>query len=470
MTGPCQLTAPVGVRLCGATVQISAVSPMEVGGVTLAAGFFLMHEGRNVLQFLRDVVAKLIRSRCECGDMRRLTPRCRAMMRMLSIVVIVLGLSGVGCSSRTSHDASSPQPERPTEPAKVSDASTAPAAATSAEQAPAQESAPAEETMTGSSTAPVAGQAGPTAQASASGAALDPAVQAQIGQWLDQMASEAEVERRAASDALSEQGEAAVPYLVWGLREGTQRQKCGAATYLIGRVGPRDEPVVRALIDALTHADVPVQRLALQAVERLSQEQLREALPALDVVAREPELGEAYRSRAVRAIAKLGPDGAPALETLETLAQEGDDLNVRRACYFAITKVAPATAAEAFFQKQLTSDIPADLRRLSAKWLGTVTRSEASLEGLVKALGDPDESVRLEAGDALVAIGKPAVKPLIEALDSADVVVRRHAVLTLGKMGYFANQAIGPLEARLNDADPQVRELAAAALQLIKTQ
>ncbi len=157
------------------------------------------------------------------------------------------------------------------------------------------------------------------------------------------------------------------------------------------------------------------------------------------------------------------------MATLIALAREGDDLNLRRASYFAIMKVAPATVAEDFFQDQLKSDAPADMRRLAAKWLGTVARNDQSLQCLIDALGDADESVRLEAVDALVAIGKPSVPVLIKSLDSTKVDVRRHSVLTLGKMGVFATEAIPALQARLADPDQQVRDLAAAALKNVPT-
>ncbi len=156
------------------------------------------------------------------------------------------------------------------------------------------------------------------------------------------------------------------------------------------------------------------------------------------------------------------------MPTLVELAQSGDELNLRRASYFAIVKVAPPQVAEAFFQKQLKSNAPADLRRLAAKWLGTVAQDEEALTSLIGAFDDADESVRLEAVNALVAIGRPSVPALIKALDSSNVTVRRHAVLTLGKLGVFASQAVPALNARLTDSDPQVRQLAAEALKLIQ--
>ena len=97
-----------------------------------------------------------------------------------------------------------------------------------------------------------------------------------------------------------------------------------------------------------------------------------------------------------------------------------------------------------------------------------MAQDEEALTSLIGAFDDADESVRLEAVNALVAIGRPSVPALIKALDSSNVTVRRHAVLTLGKLGVFASQAVPALNARLTDSDPQVRQLAAEALKLIQ--
>ena len=117
---------------------------------------------------------------------------------------------------------------------------------------------------------------------------------------------------------------------------------------------------------------------------------------------------------------------------------------------------------------RLGSDATADLRRLAAKWIEGVTKSERSLECLVAALGDDDESVRLTAVDTLVAIGRPALPQLIKALSSSDVLIRRHAVLTVGKLGVLGTEAVPALRRRLDDPDKQVRDLAKAALEVLE--
>jgi HEAT repeat protein len=285
---------------------------------------------------------------------------------------------------------------------------------------------------------------------------------------LEQLSSEARIERLSAIEALDELGPGIFPCVVEALRSGTQAQKRGAATYLIGRVSPGDNETAAALADALGANDQVLRRSALQAVERLPDESLRQTLPALLVLVQNEDEAEAYRSRAVRAISKLGAGDAESVKVLVSLAGEGHDLNLRRSAFFALTKVAPAEVAEKFFLRELAHGTPADLRRLAAKWLGRVAVSEDALMGLVDAFDDPEKVVRMEAVDSLVIIGKPAVAALIRGLDANDVQVRQHSALTLGKLGPLAADAIPALEEHLDDPDLTVRRLASAALRIIR--
>lgn len=299
-------------------------------------------------------------------------------------------------------------------------------------------------------------------------AAMDPRVRGSVLKLLDQMSSEAAVERIAARKQLDELGEAGIPHIVAGLREGTLPQQRGAATYLVGRVSPRDGAAAAALIAALRSDDATLRQAALQAVEKLSDAQLVTALPALIAFAANPSESEAYRSRAIRAISKLGAQAATVSDEVTRLALEDPAMNVRRACFYALSKIAPREAAETFYQERLANDSAADLRRLAAKWLPGVAKSDQSLRVLIAATNDSDESVRLQAVDSLVELGKPAIPGLIKATESPEVQTRRHAVLALGKMGLLAIDAKSALEARLDDPDQQVRELAQAALEVLK--
>jgi len=83
-------------------------------------------------------------------------------------------------------------------------------------------------------------------------------------------------------------------------------------------------------------------------------------------------------------------------------------------------------------------------------------------------MNDADESVRLEAVNSLVALGKPSIPGLVKALKSPDVRTRRHATLALGKLGLMAADAAPALRTCLDDPDQEVRDLATAALKVLK--
>jgi HEAT repeat protein len=127
-------------------------------------------------------------------------------------------------------------------------------------------------------------------------------------------------------------------------------------------------------------------------------------------------------------------------------------------------------------------------------------KANKDIKGLITALNDEDESVRILAADALdklgwkpdqgeagalywivrrkydncVAIGAPAVPPLIAALKYTDLfkisihkeeVVRAGAALALGKLG--DGQAVEPLIAAFKDEHEHVRSAIALALKEI---
>ena len=77
-----------------------------------------------------------------------------------------------------------------------------------------------------------------------------------------------------------------------------------------------------------------------------------------------------------------------------------------------------------------------------------------------------DERHGANAADALVKIGKPAVKPLIAALKDKNREVRKNAARTLGEIK--DRRAVKPLIAVLDEEDKDFREIVAEALGRIK--
>jgi HEAT repeat protein len=85
-----------------------------------------------------------------------------------------------------------------------------------------------------------------------------------------------------------------------------------------------------------------------------------------------------------------------------------------------------------------------------------------SISQLIEALRSESEFVRQEAERNLIAIGVPAVEPLLQVIDDPDMGVRFHAVNALGDIG--DQRAAEPLYRRLTDDDFDVRIMAAHSL------
>jgi HEAT repeat protein len=92
------------------------------------------------------------------------------------------------------------------------------------------------------------------------------------------------------------------------------------------------------------------------------------------------------------------------------------------------------------------------------------TSEDPRITPLIEKLTDRSPRMRLEAADALVAIGTPTLSALTTALQSSDPNLRWHAASVLGDLGQQAASAVPNLILALQDPDPQVRLYAALAL------
>lgn len=92
--------------------------------------------------------------------------------------------------------------------------------------------------------------------------------------------------------------------------------------------------------------------------------------------------------------------------------------------------------------------------------------SWATVLAIAPAVGDDEVNVSWRTIDALVGIGKPAVKSLIQLLDWPDSEIRYRVVKALGLIG--DQRATRPLKKMLTDPNEKVRQRARLALQQIK--
>ena len=109
------------------------------------------------------------------------------------------------------------------------------------------------------------------------------------------------------------------------------------------------------------------------------------------------------------------------------------------------------------------------LRRSSAaRALGKLgSQSASAVPDLLQALDDQDPTVYAEVAWALGQIGSAAVPGLLKALSSTERTRRISAAWTLGRIGPDANQAVPILSELAQGQDPEVSQVATAALKQI---
>lgn len=232
--------------------------------------------------------------------------------------------------------------------------------------------------------------------------------------------------RLEAVEALALIGADAVPALVKVLEEAPPRgnrsdnQLAGAAAALtkIGR------PAVRPLVPLFGDAEATVARDIAEIVRSIG----AEAIGILDQILAEPE----------------HPHAVPAAALLGAFTEAGA---------LAAPPLVRSLGDERF---NLRWEAKRSLRRLG----------QSGLESLLEALHHPDDDLRWEAAQLLVALPEPPAGPLLAAfrqdLASADSAVRRRAIRALG--GLNLSEARQLIEGTLADPDPLIRRAAVAQL------
>jgi HEAT repeat protein len=89
------------------------------------------------------------------------------------------------------------------------------------------------------------------------------------------------------------------------------------------------------------------------------------------------------------------------------------------------------------------------------------------VKALIDTLKDADGEVRIYSGNALAAIGPPAVEALTTTLSDPNRDARAAAAYALGQMGADAAPATAALVKALKDSEIDVRRQAAQALSRI---
>ena len=197
-----------------------------------------------------------------------------------------------------------------------------------------------------------------------------------------------------------------IAHLIKSLDKTNGNETRAQAAMSLADFGPLAEAAIPALMDALQTKDEDVRlnaAIALGKIGKTAVAPLRGNLGAKD---------DDTRFYAVWALAWIGSDAKDAAEDVVKLLGDKNE-GVRRKAAFALGRIAPDPTL--------------------------------AVNALIKAFGDDSADVRAAASEGVSKIGKAAVKPLIEALKSKQVLIRHEAAQALGEIGADAKDAIPAL-------------------------
>ena len=267
------------------------------------------------------------------------------------------------------------------------------------------------------------------------------------------------------------------------------------AAFALAKIGKLDKAIVfSALESAFVDSDKGVRVAVVQAVAEIDSPepaQIRFLAKAVD------DRSADVRVAAIDCLRKLGPRAKEALPAL-TIALKDQDREVRSRVGQAMSAVGEDVGkAVPALVEDLKSKAKDTRRRALEVLAGNGSASKGAVPQLIEALKDQDPEIRAQAAAtlasigaeakpaarelilllkdraggrseaiaALAKIGKPAVDPLIAALDYGNPDIRSGAVEALGQIGPDARQALIRLsQVYSQDREKAVRRAAGDAL------
>ncbi len=154
------------------------------------------------------------------------------------------------------------------------------------------------------------------------------------------------------------------------------------------------------------------------------------------------------KRKAAAELAGFGPDAQPAMPALIYCLGD-EDAALRVYAGEALSKIGPAATPELIHALRNRND---EVRQVVVRALAALDiKTDKLLETLTNCLRDVDTTVRMDAANALVKAGKPAVPHLIEGLKDEDPGFRKACCVTLGAMGTTAKPALAAIVQAVQD-------------------
>jgi HEAT repeat protein len=268
-----------------------------------------------------------------------------------------------------------------------------------------------------------------------------------------------------AATELEKLGTEATSSLLPLLKDQAVEVRRGAAFHLLGQFDPADAAQVAAFSALLDDSDRTIRGIGLSAVSQMNPADQIAAVPRLAAMLNSTREAKAENRMSIaRLFGGLKSHAIEGLGVLVSAAASDPDARVRAACVVAVSQVAAPAQAVGPLTKGL-SDPEAAVRIVATARLRQLGSAAAPAAGeLATRLSDDEPKVRDAAAEALILIGSPAVEPLSAQLESSSVDARKYALACLARIGPQAKSAQAKVEKCLQDADPDVRKLAEAAL------
>lgn len=257
--------------------------------------------------------------------------------------------------------------------------------------------------------------------------------------------------RMNATAELLKRGPESVRHLIAALPDENPRLRA-EAVHMLGRIKDRTAGV--PIVQLLKDPEPMVREAAAEAIGHMSD---KEALTALVRLLEE----EAHRDTAAEVLGRLKDPGA--LEPLMAMLKSQDQ-TARRMAADALEQLADPRSIDAWIEAMAYSD----LREIASRSLKRISDLRERISEILNRLRDSEDTVAL--GEALtgvsmdlIALGRPAVPELLDALEDDLWVVREAAAQALGIIGDM--RAIEPLLHKAkHDRDMGVRESCIKAL------
>jgi HEAT repeat protein len=273
--------------------------------------------------------------------------------------------------------------------------------------------------------------------------------------------------RKAAAEALATMGPGAandVPALRAALKEKAVPAELRArAARSLGALGAGARDAVPDLAEALRSSDLTIRRAAAAALAQVGPDakgaisELTQALADKD---------KQVRRSALEAVGKVGADGKPAADEVSDLLTDPDP-ETRKMARQVLAQIAPDAALTANSQALFNPDEAVRLEAAEALLAMGAAAKPRTSELIAAVRGDKSPAVRLKAAQALVVIDPTTNAPvgaLADLLSGTDAKMRGEAAEALATIGGVARDAVPALNGALKDKDPAVRKNAAVAL------